>query len=162
MSGLGEFWYRPGISFKPTPMPKRVLRRKRVLMRYMPRGRAHRYELREPIWRRSAKAMTTDKLGFSGGELASFGEIDLGENTVNTQSSTTRNIWGSLTSIISKVGDVALQREQRKAEEARAVMAVREAPMTPYRAAGMLSPPVLIIAGVGLLGYVLYKKKFRR
>lgn len=155
--------YKPGISFRnPKVQYGPIEARKFNIINYVGKQRVRKYGPFPPLWRRAAKAQTMRKLGvMSRPELASFGDVGLGEATVTTQpQQVQRNFWGSLVSLVTTGADIAIAREQTKAAAIRADIATREATsQATFKSTGLSLPMMLGLGGGALLVTMLVLRK---
>ena len=169
MNTASVIWYRPGLSFVNAPLPIRTISgRKAALIRYGGGRQKKEYNKRRAVWRRSAKNLTKRRLGYARPEVFGFDEVGLGAITVNRESTTARNAWGALTGLFSKVGDIVIQKEERKTLEARSRLeAIRAQASQSFQQVGrgVLDNPMLLLASGGALlvtAMYLKRKKARR
>lgn len=159
-----DIMYQPGVSFlNPQIQYSPVEARKFSMIQYKGKQRVKKYGPFPALWRRSAKSRSMQKLGLRNrSEMASFGDVGLGQTTVTTQpKQVERNFWGSLVSLVTTGADVAIKREETKTAAIRADIATREATSRATYTTGVTSnlPLILSLGGGALLITMLMLRK---
>lgn len=159
-----EIMYQPGISFlNPQVQYSPVEVRKFNMIQYKGKQRVKKYGPFPAVWRRSAKSRSMKRLGLRRKtEMASFGDVGLGQATVTTQpQQVERNFWGALTSLVTTGADIAIKREETKTAAIRADIATREAASRAVYNTGVTSnlPLILGLGGGALLITMLMLRK---
>lgn len=177
---LSDIVYKPGFSFRNSPLSRPITRVRRnpwfynnfvggpqtgaAKIRRWRGGNLNRYRA---VWKRGLKQAQADKLGFGFIDMPSFEEMELGAipGPTDTLKSTARNWWGDLTSVLTSGAEAAGQiitgmekRERERTVEAQGQIQIferaREAAMTAGRFSAANWP--FIVGGLVIGGAVLY------
>lgn len=122
-------------------------------------GKLARYS---PVWRRSAKSRTTEKIDVRKSEVPSFSELGQAPSPTSNEPSASRNIWGFLDSIVKVAGNVVSERQQMELMRVQA----QTRPIAPSGIPGFVSDggigtttTILIVAGIGVGAYLLMRRR---
>lgn len=184
--GLADVVYRPGYSFRNSPLARPVTRvRSRpwfynefaggpqtitAKRRRWSGGNLNRYRA---VWKRGLKQAQSDKLGYGFVDMPNFEEMGLGAvpGPTDQVKTTERNWWGDLTNVLTTGAETAGQvitglekREREKTAEYEGQIRVFEQARAAAGAAGRFGTEnwPFILGGLVIGGAVLYGVTKRR
>ncbi len=183
---LSDVVYKPGYSFRNSPLARPVARVRRrpwfyndfgggpqsgaAKIRRWRGGRLNRYRA---VWKRGLKQAQSDKLGFGFIDMPNYEEIGLGAipGPTDTMKTTARNWWGDLTNVLVEGSKYAGQiitgiekRDRERTAEAEGQIQVYERAREAGAMIGRFSMAnwPYIVGGLVIGGAVLYSVSKRR